>query len=361
MMDHFSGHPVVTAEHVTAFVQSRDPLTQLVKPPHSELIFLHTVPNTTDATPWLIHIELPVNLFMPMVWQGKTANLKLRSLPVYWLVRYMLEQPECRGVFTHLKQTADCLGPLFESETIAAKTHYIPLGVAVTPEQEAEIERAIAGRSQDEVTVLFTNSFHQLPDNFVLRGGVDVVTAFIAASRRAENLRLILRTSLPDMLGPNLRQIIATHPKIEFVPDKISDEELLKLYCRSQIFVLPSAALHALSVARAMHCGVVCIASDAPGFEEYITDEATGFRLEGRRAAIYSEEPETGWLRDDYSAMFKPNAEFSARLAMLLTRLAQSEPLRREIGMNARGWAREHLTQTGWSAGFAQLLAQIGR
>src|SRR5262249_9865083 len=155
------------------------------------------------------------------------------------------------------------------------------------------IESAIIGRSSDEVTVLFTNSFHQLPENFVLRGGVDVVTAFIAASKHADNLRLVLRTTLPDLLGPKLREMVTTHPKIEIIPAKISDDELFRLYSEAQIFVVPSAALHALSVARAMHCGLICIASDAPGFEEYITNNVTGFLLSGRRDAVYSFEEET--------------------------------------------------------------------
>jgi glycosyltransferase involved in cell wall biosynthesis len=359
MMDHFAGHPVVTAEHVAKFANSRDVLTQLLKPHETDLIFLHTVPNTNDATPWILHIETMVGMFMPIVWQGRTAELKLRSLAIYWLVRYMLEQPECRAIFTHIEETARTLGPLFESDIIAAKTRYIPLGVAVTPEQEDAIERAIAGRSNDDVTLLFTNSYHQLPENFVLRGGVDVVTAFIAASRRHDNLRLVMRTSLPDMLGPNLRNIITTHPRIELVSSKITDDELFKLYCKAEIFLVPSAALHALSVARAMYFGMVCIASDAPGFDEYITDEETGFLVRGRREMVYSVEPETGWLRDDYTAMFKPNPDVSTRLSLLLMRLAQSEPLRRQIGANARRWARERLSQEKWAASFDALLQQL--
>lgn len=359
MMEHFSGHPVVTTEDVINFVQSRDVLTQLLKPHDSELIFLHTVPNTNDATPWIVHIEMLINLFMPIIWQGQTGNLKLRALPIYWLVRYMLEQPQCKSIFTHVKETARTLGPLFQSEIIAAKTRYIPLGVAVTQEQETAIEEAIPKRGSGEITMLFTNSFHQIAESFVLRGGVDVVTAFIAASRRHDNLRLVMRTSLPDMLGPNLRQIIYGHPKIEILPDKITDDELFNLYCRAEIFLVPSASLHALSVARAMHCGMVCVASDAPGFEEYLTDEVTGFLVPGRREMVYSEEPETGWIRDDYLPMFKPNPEYSTRISMLLMRLAQSDTLRRQIGLNARRWAKENLSLANWAAGFDTLVREL--
>ena len=138
-----------------------------------------------------------------------------------------------------------------------------------------------------------------------------MVTAFIAASRRHDNLRSSC-ARLPDCWDP-ISEIIYGHPKIEILPDKITDDELLALYCRAEIFLVPSASLHALSVARAMHCGMVC-ASDAPGFEEYLTDEVTGFLVPGRREMIYSEEPETGWMRDDYLPMFKPNPEYSTRL-----------------------------------------------
>jgi glycosyltransferase involved in cell wall biosynthesis len=275
------------------------------------------------------------------------------------MVRYMLEQPECRAVFSHLKQTAQGLGPLFESEIIAAKTHYVPLGVLTTPAQEAAIDTAIAARRPEEVTLLFTNSYHQLPENFVLRGGVDVVTAFLAASKHADNLRLVLRSTLPEMLGPELLRVIRTHPKIALVDGKISDEELFKLYCRAQIFLVPGAALHALSVARAMHCGLVCIASDAPGYEEYIEDEITGLMLSGRRAAIYSPEPVTGWMRDDYAPMFRSNPTFATDLAALLIHLAQSEQTRARIGAQARNWAKANLSQSASIAAFQRMLERL--
>ncbi len=360
MMDHFHGHRIVTEKHVSDFVLSRDLRTQLVRPADADLIFLHTVPNTTGATPWIIHIELPVNLFMPFVWQGNTTALKLRSLPVYWLVRYMLEQPECRAIFSHLKQTATELGPLFESEIIARKTHHIPLGVLTTPAQEMAIERIAAGRTpDDEVKLLFTNSFHQMQENFALRGGLDVLKAFFSASKRAPNLKLVLRSELPEALGSDFVRAVRSHPRIEVMDKKITDEELLKLYGEAQIFLVPAAALHALSVARAMHCGMVCIASDVPGYEEYIEDGVTGFLLPGRREAIYRREPETGWMRDNYATMCRPNAEMAANLEALLLRLAQSAPTRRTIGANARRWAQQHLSQAASIAAFGTMLDRL--
>jgi glycosyltransferase involved in cell wall biosynthesis len=359
MLNHFRGHPVVTPEHVMEFVKTRNIQAQLLRPEDADVTFLQAVPDTIGATPWIIHIETPTNLFLPYLRQGRTAGLKLKSQHIYWLVRYLLEQPECLAIFTHLKQTEETLGPLFDSGIIASKVHHVPLGVRFTPAEEGRVRAAGAERRPDEVVMLFTNSFQQHPDTFVTRGGVDVVTAFAIASKYAPNLRLVLRSGLHEIIGPNLEQFLRTHPKISLLEGKIGDDELLTLYCQSDIFLLPAAGLHCLSIARAMHCGLVCIASDAPGYEELIADKVTGFLLPGRREAIYDVEKESGWVRDSYLPMFNPDSYYATELATLMIRLAQRDTIRREVGDNAQDWARQNMKYSDWAGGFARLVRQL--
>jgi glycosyltransferase involved in cell wall biosynthesis len=359
LMAQFRGHPVVTPEHVLDFAKSRNIQAQLLRPVDTDVTFHHTVPDTIGGSPWIIHIEQPLDLFLPHLRPGQTGGLKLKSQPVYWLVRHLLEQPECLAIFTHLTQTEQALGALFDSEAIAAKTHHIPFGVRLTPTEEGQIQAARAGRETDEVVMLFTNAAQQHPDDFVTRGGVDVVTAFAIASKYAPNLRLILRSGLHELIGPNLADFLRNHKKVAVVEGKMSDEELFSLYCQSDMLLIPAAGLHCLPVARAMHCGLVCIASDVPGYEELITDKVTGFLLPGRREAIYNVEPATGWLREDYQPMFNPDSRVATELATLMIKLAQRDPLRRQIGGNAQSWARQNLKYADWTAGFARLVRQL--
>jgi glycosyltransferase involved in cell wall biosynthesis len=359
LMAQFRGHPVVTPEHILEFAKSRNIQAQLLRPADADVTFLHSVPDTIGTSPWIIHIGSPQNLFHPYLWQGQTAGLKLRSQHAYWLVRYLLEQPECLAVFTHLRQTEQALGTLFESQIIAGKTHYIPLGVKFSPAEEAQIRAASAGRESDDVVMLFTNSFHQHPENFVIRGGVDVVTAFVIASKYAPNLRLILCSSLHEIIGADLEHFLRSHPRVTLIESKLGDEELHALHCQADILLIPSARAHCLSVARAMHYGLVCIASDAPGYEELISDQVTGFLLPGRRSAICEVETETGWLRDDYLPMFNPDSRVATELATLMIKLAQRDTLRRQIGSNAQSWARRNMKYVDWTGGFARLIRQL--
>lgn len=359
LMTYFRGHSVVMPEHVLAFAKSRNIQSQLLRPAEADVTFLHTIPDTIGASPWIIHVETVLDLFRPYLSQGQTAGLKLKSQQIYWLVRYLLEQPECLAVSTHLRKTELTLASLFDSEIIAGKIHYIPMGHRLTPSQEGQIRAASGDRQSDDVVMLFTNSEEQRPDDFVTRGGVDVVTAFAIASKYAPNLRLILRSGLHEIIGANLEHYLKTHPGVTLIEGRISEEELFGLHCQADLFVLPSARVHCRAIARAMACGLVCIASDAPGFEEFITDKVTGFLLPGRREALYDVEPETGWVRESDLPMFNPDSRIATELATLMIKLAQRDTLRRQIGGNAQSWARQNLKYADWTGGFARLLRQL--
>ncbi len=130
----------------------------------------------------------------------------------------------------------------------------------------------------------------------------------------------------------------------------------MNLYLGADIFCLDAAGVHSLSVLRAMYCGAVCIVSDAPGYEEYVDHGETGVVIEGRRAAVYSEDPESGWLRDDYARMYEVNPPNVERLASILRMLYSNPEQRRRIGLNARQRALQRNSFEGWKSGFETIL-----
>ena len=340
------------------FIGSRDPDSQARIDPTADLAFFHTAPMLLGQLPYLLHTESLTTLFNPVLVEGDCTGIELRQQYVYWFVRAMLEAPACRGIFTNLKSTQAQIDRVLASEVISQKTRHVPAGPYFTPAEEAQVAAAI-GRRRDkpDVEILFTNSWHQRTQSFVLRGGLDLVLAFLEIEPQFPNLRLTLRSGLPDILaGTEIANRVRGHPKIRLLPDRLSDEEMLELLLRADIFFLDAASVHSISILRAMHCGAACVVSDVPGYEEYVTPDETAVVVAGRRAAIYTEDPGSGWLRGDFRPMFRPDGARLARIATVLQALCANREARLTLGANARRHVMAHNSFEGWKRGFEAAL-----
>ncbi len=343
---------------VFEFMLSRDLGSQARTDTTADLAYFHTAPMHFNQMPWFMHLENVTPLFHPMLAQGDSQQIGLRDIPGYWFVRTMLESPRCRGLFTNLALTKAQVERIFDSEAIARKTHHVRAGPYFTPAEDAKISAAVeAKRTKEEVDILFTNSWHQRWPNFFLRGGPELVVGFLSMVEQFPNARLTLRTVWPDILqGSEIEKRVRSHPRITLVEHKLSDEEMLELYMRADVFALDAASLHSVSVLRAMYCGATCIVSDAPGYEEYLTDGESGIVMPGRRAAVYSEDPVSGWIRDDFKPMYSMDNTRVKLMADLLSALCGNATMRRTLGMNARRSVMERNSFAGWQRGFETLL-----
>src|SRR5262245_51059076 len=113
------------------FLQSRHFQSQLLLGTCDDLVFLTSMPYTYGQNPWVVEIEDPTTLFFPMVHNGRTGDLDLRSSPYLPILKTMLEADHCKGIVTHMRSTARLVPTLFQSEVIRQKVIYAPLGVKV--------------------------------------------------------------------------------------------------------------------------------------------------------------------------------------------------------------------------------------
>ena len=149
------------------FLRTRHFASQVLVPPNARLLFLTSIPFTVNQRPWVIEIEDPITLFFPFHLNGCTGRTPIRRSPYLPVVKALLESESCRGIVTHMRSTAEALPKLFGSEIIAAKTAYVPCGIALPP--------AVTDQTAERLDLLFTCSWHQLPVSFFLRGGLDVL------------------------------------------------------------------------------------------------------------------------------------------------------------------------------------------
>ncbi len=128
--------------------------------------------------------------------------------------------------------------------------------------------RAQSRRRRVVSICFFTCSWHQNPESFFLRGGLDVVRAFEIIHERYPHARLTLRTGLPK-LKPRFRRVLEKC-WVRVIDRYLPDDEMDELMRSTHIFVLPAARIHVVSVLRAMAHGQVVVASDGWGFREYV-------------------------------------------------------------------------------------------
>jgi glycosyltransferase involved in cell wall biosynthesis len=353
--------PTPSVELVEEFIVSRGLQTQAMMLAPCDLHFLHTAPLTLGIRPWILHIEELITLFAPFVWHGTSAEVNIRDLPAYRMVKQLLEAPSCRAVLSHLKHSHEFLPVLFDSEILRRKSHHVPLGIEFSSAATKKIaERQGARVGRQGTTFLFTNSWSQQEGSFILRGGPDVVGAWIELVAKHPASQLIILSTLPvSHYGPEFPKFVRSVPNLHVIDHRVSDDELVDLMLAADVFLIPSVGLHALSVLRAMYCGMVVVASDAPGNDEFVNHDQTGVIVEGRRGktAWYDE---IGFLHQTFQPVFGTKlGDFAANLFRTMEQLVTDTERRRRIGQAAREHVRRNHRIDEWRGGFQKLLEQI--
>jgi glycosyltransferase involved in cell wall biosynthesis len=350
----------VREQDVDAFIASRSPESQEMMTGAMDLLFLHTAPLTLGQRPWALHIESILPMFEPFWGHFRTQHLDPDADPTLRIVRALVTAPNCRGILTHVKRTAEDLPVLFKAPDLAKKIHYAPLGLDMPADMWAASEAAVAAknskRPDDEVVFLFTNSWHQAADSFAKRGGIEVIVAFLTLLMRRPNCRLILRSLLPGYLDASLREHVRAHPRIEIYEDTIPDAALYDLLFRADVFLVPSMHLHTISMLRAMATGGVVVTTDAVAVEEFVTHGDTGFVLPAWKNVVYWDDRAHGLVREADASNRQTNGTLAANLLMSMEHLVVNPDLRVRLRANARAALMERHRLEPWRAKFHDML-----
>lgn len=328
---------------VLRFLQSRHFQSQLLLEKNRGLVFLTSMPYTYGQHPWVVEIEDPTTLFYPLIENGRTSWLDIKRSPYHPIVKTLLEDDSCKAILTHMRSTAQMVPTLFDSETIAKKVIYAPLGVKLpTRYQRHEHE-------PDEIHLLFINSWCQVAENFYVRGGLDILDAFAILRERYPQVRLTLRTSLPA-LDDHYQRILEC-PEVHLISRFLTSEEMSKLHARSHVYLLPAARVHIVSLLQAMSYGLPVVASDGWGFEEYLEHERNGLIVRGRYGKTTWADEEAGMLREDYETMYTSDPEMVEGIVQAVSRLVEERELRARLGSAARSDVETKFNLEAWNAG----------
>jgi glycosyltransferase involved in cell wall biosynthesis len=202
--------------------------------------------------------------------------------------------------------------------------------------------------------MLFSNSWHQGPSSFYIRGGLDVLEAFDRVAPKFPHARLTLRTSLPADIAPRYLRIIHRRD-VRVLDGFLADAEWTALREASHVYLLPSDRIHIVSILQAMAYGMAVIASDGWGMREYVDHLRNGWVTPGRYGKITWCEEETGTLREDYAPMRWSDPAVVDALTEAMTRVIEDEALRDRLGQTARADIETRYSLENWNRGLQRV------
>jgi len=336
-----------TLPALAKFIRSRSVRAQVGVPLDVSLAFLPSMPFILGQVPWMIEIEDTTTLFVPFPRiGGKRHDPRLLGaggiydsgfLPA---IKALLQSSSCRGIITHVKSTADSIPALFQDAELAQKVFHIPLGIRRRMTEKTR-------PNQEPVTILFTNSWHQGATSFYLRGGLDVLEAYSVIFPKHRGTRLVLRTKLPPDLDQRYRRMI-DGCDVQVIDQFLSEPEMEALFNRADIYVLPSARLHVVSVLQAMASGLAIIVSDGWGMAEYISHGRNGLIVPGRYGRTSWMES-NGMLRENYQPLFQADALVTQRLIDALSSLIEDVEMRANLAETALNDIGTRLSMERWN------------
>jgi glycosyltransferase involved in cell wall biosynthesis len=317
---------------ISDFLLSRSIYGSLSVPLNTKLAFISTSVNFLKSSPWVIEIEETTPLFAPFLRHGgDTWSVDIKNQAFYPVLKAMLEAQNCRAIVCHVNQTALGIQTLFNSEIINSKIFYGPMGMApllTKPKNHTQ---------KKSINLIFTNSWHQSPNNFYYRGGKEVLDAFEILSSRYPEIHLTVRSSLPTLSDRYLK-ILKHHPRVKHFPEILDKIQFENLMMASDIMVIPACGLHLNTLFQAWSYAMPVIASDGFGFQEFVDHGVNGFCVSGRKKVCFFDD-NAGIMRDRISMTENPNnsdQEVVEQLVKYLSILIEDSDKRIAMGQHGK-------------------------
>ncbi|BFU90072.1 MAG: hypothetical protein NTAFB01_12590 [Nitrospira sp.] len=266
-----------------------------------DLEFHHTAPFPSLTRPFVFHCESFAPVLFPFAQQGSGSVENYEELKEHY--RSIFSNPLCLGIFSHVPDTLHALRLFLSDSTIDGKLFSSRAGLSADPLFLHEPERK---PSLSRPRFLFINSANQNPVNFFRRGGHLVLRFWKEMVADGRDGLLILRCTMPD--DSELREygVDVSWVKGEIGRSIVWDQtylaghEIQSLMTGAHFFLLPSVALHSVSIMEAMREGAIPVVSDIVGTSVYVTDEENGIVLYGVREKVFPKDGGMDCLLDRY-------------------------------------------------------------
>jgi glycosyltransferase involved in cell wall biosynthesis len=351
--------PPVDRASAARYVASRFP-SLLADPAGTDLDFLQHVPMRLGSRPFMMAYDVMTTTFQPFL-PPEAMSLPAAEPGLFAILQHVLASPACRNILVLYRDAVRQLDEIFASPSITGKCVFInpPHSIDELGDRPTSVPPR-PGEAGN--TWLFTSSAATRPENFFLRGGVDVLNAFVELSEEDPGLRLILRSALPETLSPRLKDLVKNHPQIRFEPDPLDWGAYQAILRSADVFVMPSSGMFRNGLVQAMRWGLVPVISDCLYAEEMVQHGETGLIVRGRARHMRTQGSLPGFRSDWaelYRAVDRPaDLSFYAELKSTLRNLGQDPERIRRISARNLATPATHESGEADHATLRRLFAQ---
>jgi len=187
-----------------------------------------------------------------------------------------------------------------------------------------------------KIKLLFVGSAN-IPGEFDINGGKEVLEAFIHLNKKYDNLELVIRSDIPRSLKSRYRQI----ENVKIIHEIIPWEHLEEEFKSADIFLFPAHTTPGMVILDAMSYELPVITTDAWANPEMVEDGKTGFLIKkSQNVQYYAENFIPNWDYHSGSQFMKsiksPDPKVVEKLVEKTSILIENEELRRRMGKAGR-------------------------
>jgi len=218
--------------------------------------------------PWVVDLEFVTHL----------AGYSLNCFKYYknW-IKDALESESCKRIMPWTDAGKKTILLSFDSEEVHNKVETVHL--AVPPKKFAK------NYNKDKTKVLFVGS-QNLPRDFDIKGGKEVLEAFNELNSQYKNLELTVRSYVPEKIKLKYSKFKNIKIIDQIIPWSMLDEE----FKTSDIFLYPSHHTPGLAILDAMSYELPVITTDVWGNKEMVKNGKNGFLITKSERINYTVE-----------------------------------------------------------------------
>lgn len=234
-------------------------------PGDSSLIFSYNHP-IFRKVPWVVLVE----------WAHILVGRDLRYFRLFKpMVEKALAADDCKGVITWTEIAKESIYLNYDCRGFEDRINVIPPGIGSKNYDK--------NYDTDGLKLLFVGSLDD-PEDFVMKGGREVLGVFSKLKGKYKGLELVVRANAPRGIEKSLENVTV-------IRERVTGEILAKLFKEADIYIYPSHKIQDTVGLEAMSYGLPVVATySGSTCGEYVQDGLTGLVVDGPRNVSYFSE-----------------------------------------------------------------------